>query len=130
MTDYARLLQALKNGTLDAAGFSHRDHIGVAFQALTQHGFFQAAEIVASGISGAADRAGATGKFHATITLAYMSLIAERMAQGRYDNAHAFIDAHPELTSGAALRDLYSRDRLSSEQARRIGLLPDRPASR
>jgi len=125
MSDYARQLDDLIAGTLDAGGFRHVDHIGVAYEALERHGFFDALHIVANGITNAAARAGATDKFNATITAAFMSIIAERMEKGAYDGAQDFIDRNPDLVSGEPLKGFYSRERLVSERARRVALMPD-----
>lgn len=125
MTDCAKLYDALTNGTLDAASFRHTDHIGVAHQALTRAGFFEAVTTVANGIAATAQRAGADGKFNATITFAYMSLIAERMDRMPGLSTRDFIAANPDLASGQAVRQLYSAKRLSSDTARQIALLPD-----
>ena len=125
MTDYTVLLDQLVDGTLDAGTFRHVDHIGVAYQALAHHEFFDALHIVATGIDRAATRAGATDKFNATITSAFMSLIAERMGQGTHRNAQDFIDRNADLATGAPLKSLYSRARLASDQARRVALMPD-----
>ena len=58
-----------------------------------------------------------------------MSLIAERMGQNAYTNAQDFIDRNPDLATGAPLRAMYSQARLSSDQARRVALMPDLPGA-
>jgi len=125
MSDYARQLDELINDTLDAGGFRHVDHIGVAYEALDRNGFFDALHIVAKGIDNAATRAGATDKFNATITAAFMSIIAERMEAQDYRDAQDFIDRNPDLVAGKPLKGFYSRERLVSDQARRVALMPD-----
>lgn len=127
MTDYPRLLEKLADDTLDAATFRHADHIGVAYAALSRHGYFDALHMVATGIDRAATRAGATDKFNATITAAFMSLIAERMEQATYSDAQDFMDRNPDLVTGAPLHQMYSQGRLGSDRARRIALSPDLP---
>jgi len=125
MSDYAELLRQMTKGTLDAGAFCHADHIGVAYEALAHSTYFEALYMVAAGIDNAATRAGATDKFNATITATFMSLIAERMGQGKYQDAQDFIDRNPDLVRGTPLRSLFSTARLASDQARRIALLPD-----
>jgi hypothetical protein len=126
MTDdrYEALLLALKAGTLNPAGFSHRDHVGVAVAALRRHSFFEAMLIVANGLQGVTQRAGVPEKFNATITMASMSLIAERLEGDDGAPIDAFINRHPDLLSTALVRDAYPDGRLTSDLARRIGLLP------
>ncbi len=126
MSRHADLLRQMVEGTLDARDFGHGDHVGVTFEALRRHPFFEALHIVADGIDAAARRAGAKDKFNATITLAFVCLIAERMDTAPRLSAQAFIDANPDLTAGAPLRALYSPERLGSARARRVALLPDR----
>ena len=126
MTDYNDLLDQLCTNSLDASTFRHEDHIGVAYEALTRYGFFEALYLVATGIERAAMRAGAMDKFHATITLAFMSLIAERIGMAAYSDARDFIGRNGDLRQGAPLRALYSPERLASDRARQVALLPDR----
>ncbi|MBE1283601.1 MAG: hypothetical protein GJ676_09855 [Rhodobacteraceae bacterium] len=127
MNRYQTKLKDLCDGTLDAADFTHKDHIGVAFEALKQHDFFTALGHVSRGIETAALRAGATDKFNATITLAYMSEIAEQMEFVTYVDADALMDANPQLIKGGPLKR-YSPGRATSKLARRTALLPDLPA--
>ena len=126
MTDdrYEALLAALRTGSLDPVGFGHREHLGVAVAALRRHPFFEAMLIVANGLKSAAERAGAPEKFNATITMASMSMIAERLQVDDGARIDAFIDGHPDLLSTALMHDAYPGGRLTSDLARRVGLLP------
>lgn len=128
MTRYETKLAELCDDTLDASTFTHADHIGVAYEALAQHDFLTALTTVSRGIERAALRAGATDKFNTTITLAYMSEIAELMAQDLRADADSFMKAHPHLVQGSPLKR-YSAGRATSELARKTALLPDLPAS-
>ena len=127
--DYFGKLQRMVAGTLDAGDFGHLDHVGVAYEALARHDFFDAAGVMASGIRNLAERAGVPDKFHATITWAFLSLIAERMRTTEHDGAADFIDRNPDIGSGGALAPWYSQQRLKSDLARSIVLLPDVPQS-
>ena len=126
--DYRRTLRHLADGTLDPAAFGHRDHVGVAYEALRQGDFFEATGRVAAGIRTLAERAGAPEKFNATITWAFMSLIAERMLTSDCADADDFIRDNPDLSDGSVLARWYSKQRLTSDLARAVALLPDRPA--
>lgn len=119
-------LEALDTGAIDPAQFTHRDHVVLAFEALRQDDFFTASARIARGLQALAHRAGAPEKFNATITHAFLSLIAERMREG--EDTESFLAANPDLLQGAALRHRYSRARLEDPRARRIALLPDRAA--
>jgi hypothetical protein len=116
-------LQALDAGTLDPKAFRHRDHIVLAFEALRQEEFFAASARIARGLRGLAAKAGAPEKFNATITHAYLSLIAERMREG--ETLDAFLAANPDLLDKARLRGLYSAERLADPRARQVALMPD-----
>lgn len=123
---YFEKLQCLRAGTLDPKNFSHADHVVVAYEALSRHDFIEAMSIVSSGIRALAEKAGDKSKFNATITLAFISLIAERMQTTCHDDAGDFLRQNPDLTGPAALSSWYSKDRLASPMARSIALLPDR----
>ena len=127
MTDkFSNLLNQMRTDSLHACDFSHADHIGVAFQALEEEPFFEALALFARGIQGAADRSGAHDKFSATVTLAFMSLIAERRLADDYADAADFVRRNGDLRRKGLLDAWYSPARLASPAAREIALLPDR----
>ena len=128
MTDYADLFRHMEAGTLHTCDFSHEAHIGVAYQALETYPFFDALAAFARGIEAAATASGAADKFHATVTLAFMSLIAERRAQGSYRDATDFVAKNPDLRAKGVLARWYSPTLLGRDLARRIALMPDRVA--
>ena len=125
-TKYEMLLDAMRRDDLHACDFGHADHVGVAYQALEEMEFFDALALFARGIRGAAERAGATGKFSATVTLAYMSLIAERRATGTYSDADDFVARNPDLGAPGLLGRWYSPEVLDSALAREVVVMPDR----
>lgn len=123
--EYGVKLCCLKDGSLQPNDFSHLDHIGVAYEALLKHEFFEAVCIIADGIREMALRTNAPEKFNATITLAFMSLIAERMKTRSYRDVDDFILRNADLADKSVLSSWYSSDRLTSQLARSIPLLPD-----
>ena len=125
-TDYADLFRHMEAGTLHTCDFSHEAHIGVAYQALEAYPFFDALAVFAKGIHAAAAASGAEDKFHATVTLAFMSLIAERRANGTYRDAADFVDRNQDLRSKDVLDRWYSADLLGRDLARSVALMPDR----
>ncbi|MGI9389419.1 MAG: hypothetical protein ACR2O1_05110 [Boseongicola sp.] len=128
-TRYQEKLVALEDDTLDPRDFSHQDHIGAAFLAIRKYGVFDAMSIFARGLVSLTERAGVPEKFNATITMASMSLIAERAATGDYRDADAFLSANNDLLSIAFLTRQYDPDRLSSALARSVPLLPKSQAA-
>ena len=123
--DYAEKLELLKNDTLTTDQFSHRDHIGVAFEALRAYEYFEASFVLASGLQRLTVRAGATEKFNATVTMVFMSLIAERMEQMDYSDGDAFLEGNPDLLQPGLLKGWYSPDRMASGLARKVAVMPD-----
>lgn len=121
------LLAAFEAQTIEPSSFGHRDHVVVAYDLLRRNDFVEAAAKYASCIRGMAEKAGAPEKFNATITLAFMSLIAERMDDGNYADFASFEKANADLASKDVLARWYSKDRLTSPRARRQFLLPDMP---
>ena len=126
---YAEKLAALEGGTLDPADFNHRDHVAVAYVAIKRYGVFDAMSTFARGLRSLTERAGVPEKFNATITMASMSLIAERAALDEHRNADAFLNANGDLLSKAFLTAQYDSDRLTSPLARAVPLLPKSQAA-
>jgi len=119
------VVTAFKAGDIDPAQFGHLDHVRVAYELLSRQDFFAAASDYASGIRLIAGKAGVPEKFNATITLAYLSLIAERMGASVDADWKDFVACNPDLLTMEALGKFYSRDRLQSDLARSRFLLPD-----
>ncbi|TCL08403.1 hypothetical protein BXY66_0440 [Shimia isoporae] len=119
----AEILLGFETLTIDASCFHHREHVLAAFALLREYEFIDAAAKYAKGIRAIAERAGAHDKFNLTITYAFMSLIAERMA-GFDGDFPAFVQAFPEVLDKNVLSGLYDGDRLGSELAKRVFLMP------
>lgn len=128
MSAYRAKLELMVSGDLDPADFAHADHVGVAWEALTAHGFFEALLIYSDGLKMLVEKAGVPEKFNATVTFAYMSLIAERMHVGPAATVQEFISANPDLLGRGLLDSWYSAPRLTGELARQVPLMPDRVA--
>lgn len=115
-------LSQLEEGALAPAGFSHRDHVGVAMEALRTYEFFDAACRYASGLRQVTQKAGVPEKYNATVTLAFMSLIAESMTAD--EDVDHFLDRNRDLASMHGVIGRFGQDRLTSDLARRVALLP------
>ena len=122
--DHADLVRRFEAGDIDPAAFRHAEHVHVAFGLLKKYDFLDATVIYAKGIRTLATKAGAPQKFNLTITCAFMSLIAERMAGNPCDDTETFARDNPDLMSKTALAPLYASDRLHSDIARRVFLMP------
>lgn len=123
-TDYSQMAQKLSEGRLGPEGFTHRAHLGVAYEILSAHEVFDAMAIYARGLRQLASAAGVPEKFNATVTLGFLSLTAERMANGKYDTAEAFLEGNTDLLAPAPLSPFYGGEILNSDLARRVPLLP------
>ncbi|MEP0520896.1 MAG: hypothetical protein ABJO09_11515 [Hyphomicrobiales bacterium] len=124
------LVQQFENETLDPKIFGHTEHLMVAYAMLRKYTFIKAAASYAKSIQALAERAGAPSKFNTTITLAFLSTIAERMSASNSLDWDDFISQNQDLCSKNILTPLYSMERLNSDLARHILLLPDFPQRR
>lgn len=118
------MLQRLENGAIAPGEFGHREHLEAAFVALGAMPFLPAAVRYARAIERFATLAGARDKFSVTVTLAFLSLMAERLARREYAGFEEFLRENPDL-AGNALSRLYSKERLADPLSRRVFLLPD-----
>lgn len=105
--------------------FSHQDHIRLAF-IYARCGGVEAAVAGARKIREFAADAGAAGKYHETLTVAWARIIAHLAAASPGIAFPAFVKAHPELQDRGLLLRHYSEPRLWSEEARACFLEPDR----
>ncbi|MEM1200370.1 MAG: hypothetical protein AAGI06_13780 [Pseudomonadota bacterium] len=121
-SDLTRLFEA---GDMNPSEFSHRDHVAVAYDMLSAYEFLDACGRYAATIRALAERAGAPMKFNTTITVAFLSLIAERMAMGDYVSFEDFIANNADLESKQMLDSWYSPERLHCDMAREVFLLPN-----
>ncbi len=113
-----------------ASHFSHRDHVRTAFLALRRDEFAVAFARYSEGIRRLAVHAGRSEKFNQTVTGAFLSIIAERMAEHPDADFEGLVEANPELLDAGLVARLYSAERLASPLARAIFALPDLPGTR
>ncbi|MET1413146.1 hypothetical protein ABVF61_12805 [Roseibium sp. HPY-6] len=124
--NYIDLTDQFEARVLDAQSFTHRDHIGVACQMLQRYDFLDAAARYGSALKDIAAKAGATGKFNTTVTLAFLGILAERMEVTAHENFDEFLVRNPDLFSRSLMDTWYSGERVSSAAARHVFLMPDR----
>jgi hypothetical protein len=125
MTRY-ELLQRFEAGEIDPATFDHRAHIVTAFGLLQQAPYLEAVARYVKGIKQLTIAAGVPHKFNLTITIAFLSLIAERLEDAPSESAEDFLARNPDLLARDLLARWYEPQRLSSEIAKRIFLMPQR----
>jgi hypothetical protein len=99
-------------------GFGHREHVELAWSYLQMYPTERAAEAMVAAIRHLAESHGQGGKFHATITRAWLHCVAvhdERWGAPEFD---AFLDRNPDLLDRTLLGHFYSRELLGSDHAR------------
>ncbi|MEM8811945.1 MAG: hypothetical protein AAGF59_04945 [Pseudomonadota bacterium] len=114
---------------IDPTAFGHQDHMRAAYAMLSRYDFLEACARYSATIKSMAESVGASAKFNATITIAFMSLIAERRSSANETNWDAFIASNSDLLEPGVLAPWYSTERLGSDLARTQFLLPDRSAA-
>ena len=112
-------------GEIPTGEFRHRDHVCIAFEMLKRHDFPETVLHYSRTLRAMAEKAGRPEAFHQTVTIAFLSLIAERMESGSTADFTAFEQANPDLLDKSVLSRWYRPERLASETARRIFVLPE-----
>ncbi|HEU4532564.1 MAG TPA: hypothetical protein VFS00_00555 [Polyangiaceae bacterium] len=119
--------RAFARGSLPAGEFSHRGHVRVAWVYLRRRPFARAALCFGRHLRRYARALGAEGKYHETITWAYLVLINERLqAAPAGEGFEGFLARCPELADpkGGLLGRYYDPAQLASPAARRAFVLP------
>jgi hypothetical protein len=118
-------IRALESTTLPASAFSHEAHVRAGWWYLHRYPLGDAIDRFTRSLRVFADAKGATGKYHETMTVAWMLLIAERLATARDLDWSTFASQHPELfTKPSLLARYYSPATLASAHARSHFVMP------
>ena len=117
-------LARFEAGEINPEGFSHREHVRMAFELLRQSSFTEAAARFAAGLKHLVRRAGRPQAYHETMTVAFLALIAERMVGAAAPTFEAFEAAHPEVFDKSLLGRWYAPEILNSASARATFVLP------
>ncbi len=127
MSAEERDLERFLRGDVPAAELPHREHVRMAFEILRRHDFLESAQRYSGALRVIADRAGHPQAFSLTITLAFLALIGERMADGEDVEFAGFASRNPDLFDKGLLGRWYPPERLTSPLARGTFLLPHPP---
>lgn len=126
MTD-EQFAQTFETCKISNADFHHRDHIRLAWFYIRRYGAEAADQRIAASIRAFAAHHGKSEKYHQTMTIAWMRLVAPAAALANFDDAVA---AFPRLLDKHYLREFYSDPLLASGAARQGFVEPDiRPFS-
>lgn len=119
-------LRAFEDLSFPADQFHHREHIRVAWLYLKSSDATRAAERMTVGILRFANHQGATRKYHHTLTVAWMRLVAAALVETPegYDFAK-FLAEHPELGDKDLLKKYYSPELVQNNAAREGWVEPD-----
>lgn len=109
--------------------FHHPDHVRLAWLYLRRFPTEEALSRFSRGLRRFAASKGASGKYHETITWAYLLLIRQRMEESvRGHDWEGFRQLNPDLLNWqpSVLERFYRAETLASDLARRVFVLPDR----
>jgi hypothetical protein len=119
-------LRAFENLSFPADQFRHREHLRVAWLYLKSSDATRAAERMSAGIRRFANRHGATEKYHHTLTLFWMRLVAAALVETPEGcGFEEFLAAHAELCDKNLPSQYYSEDLLRAPAARDGWVEPD-----
>jgi hypothetical protein len=113
------------DGERDPDGFTHREHVRMAFELLLRYDFAESLLRCSHALRAMLARAGRPEAFNLTVTVAFLALISERMQRGETSDFEAFARANPDLLGKSILARWYRPQRLGSAVARRTFLMPD-----
>jgi hypothetical protein len=117
-------LARFEAGCFELARFTHAEHVRMGHALVACYPFSEAAFRFSSGLREMARKGERANLYHETITVGFLSLIAERHIHNPVP-FEAFRQANPDLFSKLALAPYYSPERLGSAAARHTFLLPD-----
>jgi hypothetical protein len=124
MTDEA-FLRALESCVLPEAAFGHSAHVRAAYLYLLEGDFVGALGRMRGALINFTSHLGKPGRYHETITVAYVALIQQHIYErGNGGGWAAFASENPELFEPGLLQHFYPPQQLESEMARRVFLLP------
>src|ERR1700694_5773195 len=112
-------LRAFEDLSFPADRFHHREHIRVAWLYLKSIDASRAAERMSEGIRRFANHHGATQKYHPTLTLAWMRLVAAALVETPEGYTfEQFLAAHPDLDDKNGLAKYYLNELMQKNAAR------------
>ncbi|RQP23377.1 hypothetical protein [Piscinibacter terrae] len=121
----AEFILSFEEGRLPPEQFDHRAHLRAAFCYLSRHPFLEACVAMRDGLQRFAARIGKAGLYHETITVAFMSLMSERMQRHPQADWETFIARHSDLCERDLLSRYYRSETLASPLSRVSFLMGD-----
>lgn len=112
--------------TAGGARFDHRQHVHLTWLAVRRCGMPAAIGVVSCGIRRTARYAGAPQKYHATVSRAWVEVVAHHAGETAADDFATFATANPELLDKRLLSRFYRSTTLAAPAARTGWVPPDR----
>lgn len=106
--------------------FHHRDHLRLAWIYVRRYGAASAGGRIGESIRRYAAHHGQPGKYHETVTMAWLRLLAQASECSGAASFAELLAACPELLDPNTLQQYYSPGLLASESARTVFVPPDR----
>lgn len=120
------LTRALERGEIANENFHHASHLHVAWVYLSESSSVNdAADQMRSTLRKFAASAGKVEKYHETITLFWIRLLAWLRAVASGKTLEEIVESNPQLLEKNFPLAYYSRERLFSDKARTMWLEPD-----
>ena len=117
---------AFETCRLSSECFHHRDHIRLAWIYLQRYGESQARPRIAAAIRNFAAHHGKSDKYHETLTVAWLRLVANAMTRAPLAATFEhFTASAPELLDQHTVQRYYSAAAISSDAARTTYVEPD-----
>ena len=108
-----------------APGFGHPQHVELTWLAVRRCGMPAAIALVSEGIRRTARYAGAPQKYHATVSRAWVELVAHHVAERPGEGFDAFLTRNPALLDKRLLARFYRSSTLAGPAAKTGWAEPD-----
>lgn len=118
-------LEVLDKIVRTRGGFGHREHLELAWTYLDLYPIDEATDVMIAGIRHLARRHGDEGKYHETITRAWLHFVAVHRQRWGAQSFEAFIHRNPDLLDRKLIEQFYSRELILGAPARQAWLRPD-----
>jgi hypothetical protein len=130
--DDRALVEAFEATTLSGDDFPHAAHVRVGWYYLRHYRVLDAMARFKTALQRFATAKGKPDRYHETITIAYLVLIAERLGADRHLSWDEFAAKHCDLLTWqpSILARYYRDDTLASARAREVFVTPDLASTR
>jgi N-formylglutamate deformylase len=118
-------IRAFESCELPGTEFRHRQHLRLAWLYLRRMPYQDATAAMERGVRRFAAHHGATQKYHHTMTLVWMRLVAAATAAHASEDFEGLLRVHPALLDKLTPQRFYSAARLQGAAARANWLEPD-----